>query len=150
LPHHARKPSSESVVRCRSSVVRNSWRPAAHARSRRSSDLNHFKHAIRNRFHPLRRMGCSRIDTHNASEPSLSDLGACAQARTPKQGLRYTRHTLPVRHQTDNGTSCRRSVLSCRKTDNATSNRQPDCTRPETHQNLIYPDKEQNHRYHGN
>ena len=61
-------------------------------------------------------------------------------------GLRYTSATLPVRHQPDNGISCQCSVVSCQKADNATSNRQPDRTRPETHQNLIHPDKEQMRR----
>jgi len=56
--------------------------------------------------------------------------------------------TLPVRHQPDNGIGGRLSVLSCRKADNVTSNR-PDRTRPETHQNLIHPDKEQNHPLSG-
>jgi len=54
--------------------------------------------------------------------------------------------TLPVRHQPDDGIRGRLSAISCRKADTVTSN-QPDYTRPETHQNLIHPDKEQNHRY---
>jgi hypothetical protein len=37
-------------------------------------------------------------------------------------------------------------VISCQTPDNATPNRQSDYTRPETHQNLIHPDKEQNRR----
>jgi hypothetical protein len=37
-------------------------------------------------------------------------------------------------------------VIRCQNADNATFNRQPDHTRPETHQNLIHPDKEQNRR----
>jgi hypothetical protein len=43
-----------------------------------------------------------------------------------------------------NGIRDQGSVIGCQNTDNATPNRQPDCTRPETHQNLIHPDKEQN------
>ena len=61
---------------------------------------------------PLRRTGFFWINTHNDSEPSLSDLGARARPRTPKQGLRHTRHTLPVRHQPDNGTNTAHNTAS--------------------------------------
>jgi hypothetical protein len=80
--------------------------------------------------------------TH-VSEPSPPDLGARARPRKPKAGLRHTRHTLPVRHQPNDGTDYQSSAVSRRKTDNATANRQQGRTRPETHQNLIHPDKEQ-------
>jgi hypothetical protein len=144
--HHARKPSSGSVAGFQSPVVRNNQRRITDARSERSSDLNHLRHKTRTLRHPLRRMENIRINSHNASEPSLPDLGARARRRNPKGGF-DTRHTLPVRHQPDNGISCQSSVTSCQNVDNATSNRQPDYTHPETHQNLIHPDKEQNRRW---
>jgi len=103
--HHARKPSSDSPVGRQSPAIRDSRPRTTNARSRQSSDLNQSsRHRTRNFLRSLRRAEKLRINTHNASEPSLSDLGAHARLRTPKQGLRHTRHTLPVRHQPDNGT----------------------------------------------
>src|SRR5271155_1184201 len=48
----------------------------------------------------------------------------------------------------DNGPSCQSSAANCQNPDNATSNRQPDDTHPETHQNLIHPDKEHSPTIH--
>jgi len=135
--------SGGSVVSCQSPVLGENGPRTTDACSRRSSDLNHLRHRIQNLIRSLRRTNSIRINAHNVSEPSLSDLGACARRRKPKQRLRHTRRTLPVRHQPDDGISCQLSVLSCQNADNATSNHQPNRTRPETHQNLIYPDKEQ-------
>ena len=65
------------------------------------------------------------IHTH-ASEPSLSDLGAHARPRTPKQGLRHTRRTLPVRHQPDNGSSI---SFQCQLSESTTHSELPLITR---------------------
>ena len=68
-----------------------------------------------------------------------------AGSRKPKAGPRNTRRTLPVRHQPEQRNQS--PVLSGPLSeDNDTTPNRTDYTRPETHQNLIHPDKEQNHR----
>ena len=75
--------------------------------------------------------GTHRPDrSHNVSEPSPSDSGAYSPCFD-------TRRNLP-------------GQTSIRTAGRSRSTRLPfHHTRPETHQNLIHPDKEQNHRWNG-
>ena len=93
----------------------------------------------------LEENGTSSGSIHtNASEHSLSDLGAHGRAQNPKRGVE-TPDTLSrsdINRTTESVDQC--PVVSCQNYDNAAPNRRSDYTRPETHQNLIHPDKEQN------
>jgi hypothetical protein len=53
-------------------------------------DLNHLRHGTRIFVHSLRRTDIIRINSHNASEHSPSDLGARARAQHPRRGLEAT------------------------------------------------------------
>ena len=66
-------------------------------------DLNRLRHRTRILHRSLRRTATIRINSHNVSEHSLTDLGACPRPSEPQRGRRNTRHTLPVRHQPDSG-----------------------------------------------
>jgi hypothetical protein len=67
-------------------------------------DLNHLRHGTRMSFPPLRRLEKIRIHSHNVSEHSPSDLGARGRPQNPNRAL-HTRHTLPVRHQSNDAPS---------------------------------------------
>jgi hypothetical protein len=84
----------------------------------------------------LRRTNTIRIIHTNASEPSLSDLGGRARTSKPRTGA-LTRQTHSP-GQTSTGQRDEHETMS-----------RFHRTRPETHQNLIHPDKEQNRRHAG-
>ena len=91
----------------------------------RGSQSSSAQHRIQNLVRSLRRTNKIRINSHNVSEPSLSDLGAFPPCFDTRRQL-------------------------SRSDINRTAGRTRTCvrfhrTRPETHQNLIHPDKEQNH-----
>ena len=78
-------PCTETIVRHgrRFSVAshqRDDGRQITDARSERSSDLNHLRHRTRMLLRSLRRTHIIRINSHNVSEHSPSDLGAFRHA----------------------------------------------------------------------
>jgi hypothetical protein len=77
-------------------------------------------------------MPSGSLHTH-ASEPSLPDLGARARRRETQSGA--TRRQTHSPGQTSTGQRDEHNTPCCFHR-----------TRPETHQNLIHPDKEQNRR----
>ena len=91
-PAGSKPPCTETIVRHgrRCSVAshrREDGRQTTDARSERSSDLNHLRHGTRMLLRSLRRTHIIRINSHNVSEHSPSDLGARGRPRNPNRGF---------------------------------------------------------------
>jgi hypothetical protein len=108
-PYHTPIQWSDSVVSGQSPVFRGDQSPAMRPfhpgrHDRRSTtrgeprrpvgsfrlDLSHLRHGTRIFVHSLRRTDIIRINSHNVSEHSPSDLGARARAQNPKRGVETT------------------------------------------------------------
>jgi hypothetical protein len=127
-PYHT--PIQWSEVRCQSSAAK--YRTAGNDIQNhvpRGSQSFQAQHRIQNLVRSLRRTNKIRINSHNVSEPSLSDLGAFPPCFDTRRQL----------SRSDINRTAGRTRTSVRFHH----------TRPETHQNLIHPDKEQNHLHIG-
>jgi hypothetical protein len=68
-------------------------RHSSRHRPTRISIIYSAQHRIQNLVRSLRRTNKIRINAHNASEPSLSDLGARARPRNPNEASTHQTHS---------------------------------------------------------